>query len=490
MNKSKGYSDILKGTTLFGGVQVFQIIIQIAKSKVMAVLLGPVGFGLVGLLNTTISLITNLTNFGIGTSAVKEISQAYVSDDKEDFYKTVGIIRRVVWVTGIFGALLLLIFAEPIGKLTFGNSDFNTGLRLLSITLLVNQLLVGNKAIFQGSRKLSYLALSTLLGSFLGLCVSVPLYYWYGLDGVVPSMILSSIVGYFVTIPFFKKLKIKRVRLDSNELIKNSKPLLQLGMAISVSGILNMVVAYGIRIYMRSDGGLDDVGLFTAGFTIVNSYVGLVFSAMSTDYFPRLSAANNDKSQMILLVNQQAEITSIMLTPILGGLILFVHFGISILYSSDFLSVTNMVVWAALGTMLKGVSWALAYVFLATGESKAFFWNELVYNIYFFVSSLLGYYFFGLSGLGLAILVTYIIYGIQVYIIIRRKIDFSFSNSFIRMLLIQLSLVTGIVLVHFLISDWTKYIFGGIIFLVSIIMSYNELNKRLDITNLIKKKIL
>ena len=33
-------------------------------------------------------------------------------------------------------------------------------------------------------------------------------------------------------------------------------------------------------------GSIDDVGLFNAGFTIVNTYVGLVFTAMATDYYP------------------------------------------------------------------------------------------------------------------------------------------------------------------------------------------------------------
>ena len=69
------YRQITKATTLFGGVQAFQIIITIVKSKLVAILLGPTGMGIVGLLTSTTGLITGLTNFGLGTSAVKDISE-------------------------------------------------------------------------------------------------------------------------------------------------------------------------------------------------------------------------------------------------------------------------------------------------------------------------------------------------------------------------------------------------------------------------------
>jgi PST family polysaccharide transporter len=37
-----------------------------------------------------------------------------------------------------------------------------------------------------------------------------------------------------------------------------------------------------------------EVGFYTAGFTLLNSYVGIIFTVMSTDYFPRLSSISDD----------------------------------------------------------------------------------------------------------------------------------------------------------------------------------------------------
>lgn len=42
-SNQSSYRSIFKATSLFGSVQLFQIIIQIVKSKFIAVLLGPAG---------------------------------------------------------------------------------------------------------------------------------------------------------------------------------------------------------------------------------------------------------------------------------------------------------------------------------------------------------------------------------------------------------------------------------------------------------------
>ena len=72
--KKDSYRQIMKATSVFGGVQVFQILISIVRSKFVAILLGPAGMGIVGLLTATTGLVNGFTNFGLGTIAVKNIS--------------------------------------------------------------------------------------------------------------------------------------------------------------------------------------------------------------------------------------------------------------------------------------------------------------------------------------------------------------------------------------------------------------------------------
>ena len=80
-SEKKGYQTTFKATSLFGGVQVVTILIGIFKSKLVAVWLGTTGFGIMGLFNTSISLISSITNLGLQSSAVREIATVSAEND-------------------------------------------------------------------------------------------------------------------------------------------------------------------------------------------------------------------------------------------------------------------------------------------------------------------------------------------------------------------------------------------------------------------------
>ena len=94
------YRQIFKATSLFGGVQVFNILLSIIRSKIIAVLLGPVGMGVAGLLTSTTALVGGITNFGLGTSAVRDVAAANESGHSNRISKVVTVFRRLVWITG------------------------------------------------------------------------------------------------------------------------------------------------------------------------------------------------------------------------------------------------------------------------------------------------------------------------------------------------------------------------------------------------------
>ena len=71
--EQKNYRSIFKATSLFGGVQVYQILIQIIKSKFVAVLLGPAGVGIMGLYQSGLQL--SYDRFP-GSASVKPVEKA------------------------------------------------------------------------------------------------------------------------------------------------------------------------------------------------------------------------------------------------------------------------------------------------------------------------------------------------------------------------------------------------------------------------------
>ena len=475
----------MKATSLFGGVEVFNILIQIIRSKVIAVLLGTAGMGVLGLLNAAISFISGLTGFGLKISAVKDIAAANATQNNHRIAVIVSVIRRLVLITGALGTLLVIFLSPWLSQLTFGNKDYTIAFVWVSLTILFMQLTNGQLVILQGMRKLQLLAKANVIGNALGLIISLPLYYLYGIDGIVPAIIATSIIALLLSWHFSSKLKIKNIKISYYETFSEAKSILQLGFFISISGLLALGASYIVRVFISRVGGIEEVGLYSAGFAIINTYVGLIFTAMGTDYFPRLSEVAHDNKLAKLSINQQAEISILIIAPILISFLVFINWFIIILYSSQFISINGMIYWAALGMFFKVASWSISFVFLAKGNGKLFFWNELFANIYLLALNICGYYFMGLMGLGISFLVGYFLYFIQIYIIAKKKYNFSYDLNFVKIFIIQISLA----IISFLAVKITShpYLIGSVFLLASSYYSFTELDKRLELKILFKK---
>lgn len=484
-----GYRQIMKATSIFGGVQVFIIIISIIRSKFIAVLLGPLGMGIAGLLTATLTMISGMTNFGLSTSAVKDIAAAHSSGNDSRVTTIVTVFRRIVWITGILGVLVTAVLSPWLSEITFGNKDYTFAFIWISITLLLNQISAGQGVLLQGMRQIKSLAKSTAIGSLLGLFTTVPLYYFYGLKGIVPGIIITAFSSLVLTWYYARQLKIKTINVSKETTIAEAKGMLKLGFMISLTGLIALGASYIVRIFISNTGGVEQVGLYNAGFAIVNTYVGMVFTAMSTDYYPRLSAIADDDNKCSQAINQQAEIAVLILAPIIMVFLVFINWVVIILYSVKFIDITDMILYAVLGMFFKAASWSIAIVFLAKGASKLFFWNELATNIYLLALNLIGYMYWGLTGLGISFLVSYLIYLVQVFIVTKIKYKFTFTRSFYKLFIFQFLLAIACFIVVKFTTNPYPYIIGSLLVIISIMHAYKELDKRIGIFELVKKKL-
>jgi O-antigen/teichoic acid export membrane protein len=344
-NEQTSYRQIMKATSIFGGVQVFQIIIGIVRSKFIAILLGPLGMGISGLLTSTTGFVAALTNFGLSTSAVKDVSAAYSTGNEIRLATVAKVFRQWVWVTGLLGAVLTAALAPWLSEITFGNRDYTFAFIWISVTLLLNQISSGQGVLLRGMRQIRYMAQSGMIGSVIGLFTTIPLYYFYGIQGIVPGIIVTAITSLALTWYYAHKLDIKPIYVSKARTIAEGKGMLKMGFMISLSGLITIGAAYVVRIYISNTGGVDQVGLYSAGFAIINTYVGMVFTAMSTDYYPRLSAVSHSNEKSKEVINQQAEIAILILAPIILVFLVFINWVVIVLYSTKFTPINDMILY-------------------------------------------------------------------------------------------------------------------------------------------------
>jgi O-antigen/teichoic acid export membrane protein len=379
-----------------------------------------------------------------------------------------------------------MVLSPLLSQLTFGNHKYTLAFIWISITLLFTQLTSGQIALLQGMRKLQYLAKANLFGSIFGLIITVPLYYRWGIDGIVPGIIVTSVITLLLSWYFSHKVKIQPVKVTFIRTFAEGRNMLNLGFIISLGGIMSLGSSYIVRIFISNIGGLEQIGLYSGGFAIINTYVGLIFTAMATDYYPRLAALANNNQLCKQTINQQAEIAILILAPILMVFLVFINWVVILLYSTKFIAINEMIYWAALGVFFKAASWSVAFIFLARGSSKLFFWNEFISNIYMLGLNLLGYKFMGLMGLGVSYMVGYILYLIQVFLFSKIKFEFSFESEFVRIFSFQFLLAIGsFITVRFLSSPYSYFV-GVILITLSVWYSFKELDKRIGIQSILK----
>lgn len=434
------YRKIIGATSLFGGVQVINMLCSLIRNKLIALLLGAEGVGLIGLYNSAIEMVSSLTTFGLRQSSVRDVAVAN-KKGKKALKQISGVVRKLSLVLGLLGAIIFIGSAPLLSRITFGTESNLWGFVILSAALLFNSLASGEQAILQGSEKLKIFAKSTVYGSIFSLLVSIPLYYYLRMYGIVPSLLAASFFTFIFNYNATKKLKQQSQKVTIRTAIKEGSPMLKLGIYMTIGGFMTTLLNYILIAWLNRYASIEEVGYYQAGFTLVTRYVGLIFVAMSTEYYPRLASVQHDREQMSTQVSRQMEASLLMLMPIISLFLLLQNWIIPLLYSDEFTTITSYTTWAMPGVMFKAVSWALGFILLAKGEGKLFLITELISDVTSILINIMLYKYIGLEGLGIAYTINFIIYTVYMWIISVRRYNFKPEKAFYTIFVISLILL-------------------------------------------------
>lgn len=482
------YNSILKATGVFGAMQVIRTIIGVITSKFLAIFLGPSGLGILSLLNNAINIIVAVSNFELLKTSTREIALVNGSEDKSLLYKTINTIQYMAIVIGFFGALLSVVFSKTLSQFTFGNQDKRHWFLLLGVYFFVTSLANARMAILQGVNKIKILALSNVVAAFITSIGTIIIYYLYGVEGIVWAFLYSSIVLFLVSLYFTRNYKVDFSAFKFNELLKNSSPIFVLGFFMSLNLIFGQICNFLIKLYLNDGGNSTNIlGYFEVSSVILINYLGLIFNAMSYDFFPKLSSISNDNLQIKKLVNNQIEIAIILVTPAVIFLYLAGPFLIELLYSKEFLSSFLIIKIALLSVILKSIVFPLGYVILAKGNKKLFFKQALFGDLINLFFSIVLYKYYGLIGLGMAYVVNYVLFGFYIYYVVNKHYKFTFFVESKKLILYNILIGILALIFILLLNSILASILISILLLISILYSLKEMNERVNLKELMQK---
>lgn len=485
---NSGYKSIIKSTTLFGGVKFIQAFLNLLRVKIIAIILGPTGVGFNGLYQSTISIISNITGLGLNFSAVRDISKANESGDIEELSRRIKIFRRWQIITVGLGFLVVVIFSGILSKLTFNTPQYAVAFIFLSLMLVFNSLADSNASLLQGTRSLSGYAKHTLTGTIVSLIVSAPLFYFFGLKGIVPALIVSALITWFFSIWYSSKIKRVPVKVGIKEVMEKGGGMVKLGVAMMLTTTLTSLANYLINIYIKSQGSVADFGLYQAGMSITAQSIGLIFVSMAIDYYPKLAAISEDNGKVRNMVNQQAEVMLLVASPILLVLMIAAPLAVKVFLSNEFLPIVQFIRIISVAFVFKSASYSIGAISFAKGDKKTFFFLEGIYtnsSILFF--SVAGYYLGGLNGLGYGFVLLHAIYLILILFVNKKRYDYTPSAYLLKILffnIIGAFLVFGLLQIE---SPLLAIALSIIVLIAVSIYSLINIGKVIDLQELLRK---
>ena len=490
-NKQEGYSGIFKSTFLFGFVQVVRLLVSLIRNKIVALLLGPNGMGMIGIYNNSINMIKTGAGLGISQSAVKDVSEANATGFTKEFSRTITLTHRLVLYTSLFGLLVTIILSPLLSKVSFNDYKYTIPFVVLSLAVAFDILVDNQLAILKGMRKLRFLAYASMLGSLVALITGVPLFYIFRENGIVPSIIISAIATAAVSTYYVRKIDYHRVSLTFKEVVIEGLPMIKMGSSMMIANFLSFFFNMVVFAIIQKLGGLLDVGLYNAGSVLVVSYFSMVTSALNTDYYPRIAAINKDN----ILLKQESEKQSraglILIFPLVILFVFLAPFAIDLLYSNEFVGALKYTDWAILGIVISVVSNCLGYILIVKQEAKMYFVIAVLFNTLSIPLFWWLYICKGLSGLGIAYTLNVLAQLITYLIICKRKYNIVIGWR----VAIELITICSMIIVTSYIRDFdnavNRYLFGAVMVLLSITYSLIILKNDMGIDALlsIKKRI-
>lgn len=454
------YGQILRSSALIGGSQVIVILIGMVRTKAMAVLLGPAGFGLMGLYTSIVDLVVSLAGMGISSSGVRQIAEAESSGDRSRIALTAKVLRWTAVILGLVGAAFLFIFRKQASIVTFGDDSHAWAVALLGLAVALRIVADSQGALIQGTRRIADLARMGALGALLGSAISIVIVYWWGTEGVAPAVVCIAAAALLVSWWYSRKVEIPQESLTASGYRLEASALLRLGLAFMASALLMTGAAYAVRAILAREIGVDAAGYYAAAWTLGGLYVNIILQAMGADFYPRLVGVADNDEECNRLTNEQAQVSMLLAAPGVCATLALAPFVIHLFYSAEFAGAVDTLRWICLGVAMRVITWPMGFIIVAKNRRLLFLGVDVAWA---FVNIGLTWLFvaqFGLKGAGIAFFASYVLHAAFVYPIVHALTGFFWSAENVWTGLLFVTSIAAIAVATFALHGLPAIIIG------------------------------
>lgn len=417
---------ILRAVAMLGSAQGLSMLCSLVRNKLVALWAGPGGVALLGIFSAAVEMFSAVAQQGVRTSSVADI--AAVADNKPRLARVTAVVARYGLIIGIAGGALMALLAPLLSRISFGTGHYTWAFVLLGAAVLLNAFTATRQAIAQGTGHLARLARASLIGSVAGLAATVPLIYFLRLEGMAWIIVVYSAAT--AAALSFPRLRLPSVAL--RDTLREGAGFMRLGLWLTLTGVIGWGVSYLLMSWLHYRGGDSATGLYQSGYTVAVRYVGIIFTSISLEFYPRLAQraarAGRSPRHAALLIAHENSVVLTMAVPAAAILIILAPWVMRLLYSAEFVAAVPFVAGCLAAIPFRSLSWCAGFLIIARGDGRVFLATELASNILCLLLSGAGYILGGMAGLGAAYLLWLILYTVIVLAVCRHRYGVAISR--------------------------------------------------------------
>lgn len=401
-------ADIVKVFSLTSISTLVKMCTGLVSVKIVASIIGPAGVALVGQLNNFSTIALSLATGGINSGITKYIAEYKSDASKVKQYLATAF--RITVVCSLLVGLVLLLLCKQLSSLIMMTPQYWYVFAIFGITITfygLNNMLV---SVVNGYKQFNKYVKVNVVSSIFGVAFTVALVLALGLPGALISAVTFQSLMIFVSVLMLRKLEwLRKDWLVGKFKRTIASQYFRYALMTLLSVFLVPISQMLLRGYVISEISITEAGWWEGMNRISNMYLMVITSSFSVYYLPRLS----EISDRIELRHEIFKCYKVIVPLLLAGftVIYFLRFFIvKLLFTHEFMPMTQLFIWQMAGDFFKICSWLLAFLMVAKSMTKAYISTEIIFTLSYI---LLGYTFIrldGIVGLCQAYLTNYVLY--------------------------------------------------------------------------------
>lgn len=354
--------------------QVTRMVGGLIVIKVIAVYLGPEGFGQLGHFMSIVAILGVFAGGGILNGIVKYVAEYKEAPEKLNLFLSNALAYTLTFSLLIF--LGILLSAKQISLILFGNDEFSYLIIFLGVIQFAYGMTTYCNGTINGLRETGIYAKITILGTLIGLPISCYSIYRYGFNGAVIGLAIVNACILLPAIIEFRRLSfVKKIRIEFNkrDFIKISQ--------FSFMQMFSLATLPLAEMYIRSliihDAGWHEAGLWQSLMRMSSVYVSFFTAFLAAYYLPTLSGILDTRLIFKYVVKYLVGIGGIFFV-VAVIVYAFKDLVFSIIFSKEFIISSDYVMFQLIGDLFKIMSYVIMFLVVAKAKIKLYIAGELV----------------------------------------------------------------------------------------------------------------